>query len=718
MCTVSDPAAENDTSVTTPTGSDGVRADGRPGPEPSTDRPTWYALLELTALSGLGVAQPLLDVIGRSPDFFFFHGAGATGALALVAVVVLVPPVLLWGVELLAGLAGPAARRWTHLVLLGGLAALLAVQVGKSLTGARGTPLMAVAVAVAAAAVVAYTRFSVTRQVLRVAAIGPLVFVLLFVFASPSSAVFIGRGAAEVAVRATGPHPPVIVIVLDEFPLLSLLDDQGRVDAGRAPNFASLAAGSTWYRNATTVSGKTTVAVPAMLTGRYPSAESAPHYSQYPENLFTLLGPAYQIEAWENVTQLCPPEHCRGRPGQARGSLPVMLRETAGLYGQLISPTDSTDDPTASFREPTVAEDVRARDKDPQAGPDFRMSRLTENQPARFTEFLDSLQPRDAPTLYFLHLLMPHSPWTYLPSGMRYHGPGGLPWDGTWWARLGHQRHMEQVGYTDLLLGEALRTLRSSGLYDDALIVVTSDHGNSFSEGVSGRDMDDEFRAAAELAWVPLFVKEPGQQVGRVDDRNWEQVDLLPTVAEHAGVAVPWRTDGISALSGQRETTDKRFDQLPGEPMTVDGPAHFATLLAGGAQRPVWPPLPAADLIGASVDDLTVVGVGPTARVANLSAYGDVQAERGLIPALVHGELPDTVPDGAPIAVALNGTVATVVQAARDREGRLRLVGLIADESLFVAGANDLELFLVTDAGDGPSGTSGGTATVERLPTS
>ncbi|WBB98974.1 sulfatase-like hydrolase/transferase [Solwaraspora sp. WMMA2080] len=691
---------------------------GADDPKPDPRRVSgWSTLVELIALCGLVVTQPLLDVIGRSPDFFFFHGAGPAAVLALVAVIVLVPPVLLWGLGWLIGLAGPAVRRWTHLIVLGGLTVLLMVQIAKALIDVRG-PLLVLLAAVAATVLLAgYVRSTVARQVLRVAAVGPLAFVSLFVFASPSSAVLLGRETSGAPVRSIGPHPPVVVIILDEFPLVSLLDERGEIDAGLVPNFAQLAAGSTWYRNATTVSGKTVNAVPAMLTGRYPTGELTPHYSQHPDNLFTLLGPAYQVEAWENVTQLCPPQHCRGRPGQDRGSLPVMLRETAALYGQLISPDDSLDDPAASFREPTVADDIRANDKSPDAGPGFRMSRLKENQPARFTEFLGSLRPRDTPTLHFLHLLMPHSPWTYLPSGMRYDGPGGLPYDGPWWARLTHQRHLQQVGYTDLLVGEALRTLRANGLYDDALIVVTSDHGGSFSEGVAGREMDDQFAAAAELAWVPLFVKEPGQQAGRIDDRNWEQVDLLPTVADHAGVQVPWRTDGISALRGERETTDKRFDPRPGEPVTIDGPAHFAAVQAGSSARPVFPPLPAADLIGVAVDDLTVVDTGPPATVTNLSEYQDVRAERGKIPALVHGTLPESVPVGAPVAVALNGQVGTVVQAARDGAGQLRFVGLIPDERLFVAGANRLELFLVVDAehaGDGPTATA---PTLRRLPT-
>ena len=70
-----------------------------------------YAFLEITALCGLALAQPLLDVIGKSPDFFLFYGAGRVDIVLLLAVLVLVPPVVLWGVGALAGRAVGAWRR-------------------------------------------------------------------------------------------------------------------------------------------------------------------------------------------------------------------------------------------------------------------------------------------------------------------------------------------------------------------------------------------------------------------------------------------------------------------------------------------------------------------------------------------------------------------------------------------------------------------------------
>jgi hypothetical protein len=100
-------------------------------------RPRLWAFFELFALVGFVVAQPMLDVLGKAPDFFLFRQAGRAEILALV----------LWLAELAAGLAGEWARGITHLLLVAGLLAVLALEVGKSLTPVRGPGLAALGVA-------------------------------------------------------------------------------------------------------------------------------------------------------------------------------------------------------------------------------------------------------------------------------------------------------------------------------------------------------------------------------------------------------------------------------------------------------------------------------------------------------------------------------------------------------------------------------------------
>lgn len=663
-------------------------------------------LLEIVALCGLVVAQPLLDIVGRSPDFFLFHGAGTVEILLLVAFYTVVPPLVCWLPGLVAGLAGPQVRRVAHLVTLGLLLIAFAVQIGKQVSPLRGALLLGIAAAVALGGVWAYRRWSGVGQLLRLASVGPIVFVSLFVFASPASAVVLASGQESSGPgAATGEsHPPVVVLVLDELPLVSLLGPDGRVDAQRFPHFAELAGGSTWYRNSTAVGGWTPYALPAMLSGRYPQHEVAPHYSQHPDNLFSALGGTYDIKAQESITELCAPQVCPATDQAATGGLPVLLRETGQLLGQILAPVDNHDDPTASFREPTARDagltgPASTADEAVPSDPKFRFHTLNDHQPARFAQFIDGLsRPDDGPTLHFLHLLMPHAPWNYLPSGVRYEAPGDFPNEGAGWVQLARQRHLAQLGYTDGLIGQTLDVLRSSGRYDDALLVVTADHGVSFTQGAQGRGMGAVEAAPAEVLWVPTFVKEPGQRSGRVDDRNWEHVDLLPTIAAHAGITLPFDVDGVCGGCPPRQRADKEFRDVPGQPVTVPGPATFDALLTGRGGPPVPAPMLPA-LVGRSVGDQPVTDDGVRAEVLNADDFSGVDPASGELPMLAYGELPATVATGAPLAVAVNGEIATVVPAlAPDAKGR-RFAVLLEDESLLRAGDNRLELFEVVDGG-------------------
>jgi len=666
-----------------------------PAPAPQRWRAEALALLELAAVAGVALAQPLLDVVGKSPDFFLFYGAGRREALLLVAAFVLVPPVALWALGLLAGLIGPRVRAAAHVGTLGALLALLAVQVGKQALPVRGLPLVGVAVLAGAALAWAYWRWEAAKQLVRLAAVGPVVFTLLFVFASPASAVVLGgRNRADAAGGdATGPHPPIVMIVLDELPLLSLLDGHGRIDATRYPNFARLAGGSTWYRNATGVSGWTPYAVPAMLTGRYPTEQVAPHYSQHPRNLFTLLSSRYDLRVQESITQLCPPRSC-DRDAARRGGLSTMLGESATLLSEIVSPEDTLRDPTAGFAEPTVAED----DAPPPTDPKFRWDTLDDNQPVRFRQFVTGVAgtPDDRPDLHFLHLLLPHTPWRYLPSGMRYEAPEDLPTGGsTWWPQLARQRHLLQLQYADRLVGETVDAMRASGTYDESLIVLTADHGVSFAADSVGRGMGHVKGSPAEVLWVPTFVKAPGQRAGVVDDRNWQHVDLLPTIASYAGVRLPWQVDGVSARGPARTGTDKLFYDSPSAKVTIDGAAGLRVITGETSGIPRLAPPPRPDLVGRATADFRITEGGPRVSVANAADFAAVHREEGTVPALVYGSLPGPVPAGSVLAIAVDGRIGAVVPAQADG----RFAGIVADPDYFRPGRNDLELFLVEPDG-------------------
>jgi len=84
-------------------------------------------------------------------------------------------------------------------------------------------------------------------------------------------------------------------------------------------------------------------------------------------------------------------------------------------------------------------------------------------------------------------------------------------------------------------------------LYDRSLFVVTGDEGLSFRAGEKRRPASAA--NLQDISYVPLFVKLPQQQRGRVVRAATRSVDVLPTIAAAAGVSVPWHVDGQSLLS-------------------------------------------------------------------------------------------------------------------------------------------------------------------------
>lgn len=93
-------------------------------------------------------------------------------------------------------------------------------------------------------------------------------------------------------------------------------------------------------------------------------------------------------------------------------------------------------------------------------------------------------------------------------------------------------RYDESLLKVDAYLGKLFEHLRKVGLYDDALIVVTGDHGEFFGPQVYGHGI-----MAEAVLHVPLVVKFPGNaHAGRKIERGVELVDVFPTLLEAAGI--------------------------------------------------------------------------------------------------------------------------------------------------------------------------------------
>lgn len=644
---------------------------------------------EVLGLTGLVVTQPVLEVFQHSADVFVLRRAGAFEIVVFALVVALVPAGVLWGVGALSRLAGAAVRKGVHAATLGGLGAILAIEVAKDLTDLGRTGLLVVAGVAGVAVVAAVWRWAPARLLPRYVAVAVPLYVGLFLFASPVAPLVTTTPAAAADVTVDDPAP-VVMVVLDELPTVSLLDGDGAIDAERFPAFASLAADATWYRNHSTVAPLTPSAVPAILTGELPEGEGVvPVAAAHPQSIFTLLAGTYDVHATETLTQVCPSSVCGSAgPTSSRAVVHSLVDNATQVWRDVASP--SAYGPV----EFTVSDQW------------FDTGAAT-----RLGELEASLAPSgDRPRFDFLHVLLPHQPWRFLPDGSTYEAPNpptGAPFVSVWGdqhaADVARLRHTLQLQYADRSLGAVLDRLHELGTYDESLIVVTADHGVAFTQDSAMRGVSaDNYE---EILWTPLLVKAPGQAEGEVDDVPMQTIDILPTVAAMLGVDLPDEVDGVPAgerragsASDERQILDYRFHDLhptgDDDFVRFDGEEGFARVLAhdplgepGGGLGP-YRVGPDADLIGWPLDALggPTVGepVATTAAVATTGAYvsGTVAAD------------PPTR-----LALVIDGEVTATPTAYQEAPGDSQFFAMVPDRWR-VDDPDEVEVYVVTGDGD------------------
>src|SRR6185503_4450227 len=222
-----------------------------------TERVPRVVWLHVAALWAIAVAQPLFDLLGANPEFFIAHRAGTADVVLLtLALAVLLPSVLVL-VVWLVGLAGPAARTAALGVVVGGLSCLVAMQLAVRVGAASWSAAIPVAVVAGTVVALAHHRLAPVRTFLTVLSVAVIVTPALFILKPGIRSLVAVRFAGHQQIPAahgTSMAAPVVLVIFDELPLLSLLDANRQIDALHYPNLSALARDGVWFRNATTVS--------------------------------------------------------------------------------------------------------------------------------------------------------------------------------------------------------------------------------------------------------------------------------------------------------------------------------------------------------------------------------------------------------------------------------------------------------------------------------
>ena len=122
------------------------------------------------------------------------------------------------------------------------------------------------------------------------------------------------------------------------------------------------------------------------------------------------------------------------------------------------------------------------------------------------------------------------------------------------------------VAATDAAVGKVVSFLRSQSLYDDALIVIVSSHGESL--GANGEETHGIF-LYDETIHVPLVLKLPKNQMAGKQIKNRARLlDMAPTVLAVAGIPIPAEMQGqslmrIAEASSQNDQPAYSRSELP-----------------------------------------------------------------------------------------------------------------------------------------------------------
>jgi arylsulfatase len=116
------------------------------------------------------------------------------------------------------------------------------------------------------------------------------------------------------------------------------------------------------------------------------------------------------------------------------------------------------------------------------------------------------------------------------------------------------------VSYFDEQVGEIVATLKELGLYENTIIMFSSDNGPTFNGGTDSPWFDSAKPFKSEQGWgkanlmeggirIPMIANWPGEiEPGSQTDLISAQYDVLPTLCEIAGIEPAGNVDGISFL--------------------------------------------------------------------------------------------------------------------------------------------------------------------------
>lgn len=682
--------------------------------EPPTRRQWLFGGGHLAALWAITFVQPLLDLLGKNPDFFVARNNSPGDVLILAIGFTLVPPLIMLAIEWVAKLISPQVYYAVHFLFFWGIATFLFIGIESNFF--EGPTILMVLLALGLGALLAYAVFRVVflKNLMDILIVAPVVILLLFVFTSKSSDVIFPKSDSVSIGASTDSTTPVVWVIFDELGTYGLMTKDHQVDGSRFPNFKKLEGESTWYPNQTTTSYFTPTAVPGLLTGRVPDEDALATAADQPDSVFSMLSDSYSYHVVEPVTQICSVQLCPDEEASVRQTsrLKSLFTDLKYVEGRLVLP------PRIADTLPDVGTDfANFGGSDSGDGGDgggnvvdnaFVKGHGGGKTPSEYTKFINQIPPKDS-SLTVMHIKQPHQPWKYSAKGQLYNNSPirSVSNSTNQWlvddngVATAQQRQLVQTGFADSLLGQIINKVKANGNWDKAMVIVTADHGVSF-QGQPIPQRVTDVRSMGEVANPPLFIKYPGQTKPKVDPIHSMTLDVVPTIAKELGVKGMYDTDGVplqgdnvpDRIATVKDVKNETFTASIGE-IEKQRDAAIAEKNERFGTGTLYTLGPAPQLIDKKAPAVTAKAKEVT--FDDPQKYLNYQpGKTPEIPMWVTGEL-DGPKTGATIAVGVNGKISGTTKSF-DFKGAQRF-GTIVNPDAIKAGDNKITVYEVDSTG-------------------
>lgn len=368
--------------------------------------------------------------------------------------------------------------------------------------------------------------------------------------------------ASDSGSSTVGNKPHVIFITLDNVRNNSMsLYGYARKTT---PFLEEFAQESTVFNNMMAVSTETMICMPAIITGKYPVKKFP-----FPKTFFADSLPEILMKnGYEKTIFLSPL------------SMNMFPRK---IFSEYLILNSSTGDPMRAFSylgksrkhllwlSYFLSEDERFfnvfHHRDPR---DISFRQTQTIMTEAYEYMIDSLKSSDKPVFVWAHFLETHSPYNPPPALKKYFKGSPDP---------EVDKYDACIRYSDYELSNFIGRLKVEGLYDNCLIIISSDHGCYFPfESKENEAMISSYpdtlssaylRLTSSVVNVPLIIHEPGQKTGIKVRAIAGHADIAPTILGLLNLDIPPGIEGESMVLFMRNSNST------GEQIKISIPAQY-----------------------------------------------------------------------------------------------------------------------------------------------